>query len=245
MDTYRGDFRTYYSMLEKNITTSDNHLLSCKLYFLYSWEQKAPAIVMMHDFGRGMDQYDEPSFIERWMEEGYACLLLSFRGHTYEDPFPIDSFKGPNSAFYIGCDVEAAIKTIKYDGHFDPENIGLLGGCLGGNGAVIGNYFPEVKTSVVLGTMTGEDLMNIQDFFPELQPYQKQSVYYISGELDTTETYNMPEILEGLYQTTQDPKQIWIISNSTLHGSSMAKNSSVIDSILLWFSQEMPSPVSR
>ena len=117
---------------------------------------------------------------------------------------------------------------------------------MGGEGACVGNRFPQVKATVSLGPVGPwpAERKTFEECFPDIDAVPLQTVYYIVAEDDITEEYNMYQYTQTLFNNTWDPKKLWILYGSEVHGNKLANQPGAVDSICSWFYEYLPSPIS-
>ena len=211
-----------------------------------SWKQKAPVIIMMHGHGESHNPWEKSETMDRLISTGYACAIFYFRGHNQSAPFDITLFESLDNIYYLGADLEAVIKTLENQPQVDANSIGTLGGSMGGNGACVGNRFPQVKASVALGPVGPwpPERKTFEECFPDIHAVPLQTVFYIVSEEDVTDKYNMYQYTQTLYNETWDPKKLWILYGQKIHGNMLANQPGAPDSICSWFYEYLPSPIS-
>ncbi len=237
-------FITSYTSEKLEISTMDGYLLRGNIYYLGSWSTKSPGIIMMHGLGEVMAPWPKSETMDILIQQGYVCMTFNFRGHGNSQSFDTKLFKSSKGAFYLGCDVKAAVQYMIHHSRVDSSSIGLMGGSMGGTASVLGNYFPEVRTSVALGPVIN-DGPTIMSYFPELEGNNLKSIYYIVGELDNLGDYDFPGISATFYKVTEEPRNLWIIPGISHHGSALTTHLGVNDSIAHWFTKTIPSPNAR
>lgn len=245
----KGSFRTTYTSEKTNLFTRDSFTLKGEISYMSAWDNKVPAIIMMHGLSEVMNIWQDSDTMEKLLKEGYACMTFFNRGHKNSDDFPLELFEGPDAVKYLGADVEAAIQGLKEYEFIDPMKVGLMGGSMGGSSSVIGNFFPEVCASVPLGPVWPADgTVQVKKFFPELESSCMQSIYCIASEKDIVQIneteYNFPAMARNVYNDTRAPRKLWIINGPGLHGSKLTTYPGVQDSLTAWFVEQMPSPYS-
>jgi hypothetical protein len=226
-----------------NITTRDDLKLVGKLFYLSSWESKVPAIIMMHGHTLSENPWEEGSVMDTFIQNGYACMTFMFRGHGMSVPgFDQDLLVGEDAIYYVGCDVEAAINALRNEPMVDISAIGLMGGSLGAGAATFCNHFPEVKASVPLSTVRAPGNKTFADFFPDIDAKPLQTIYYITPENDIVGEHILRDYAKYWFDQTREPRKLWIIEGSSLHGHTVAGYPGVLDSMTAWFVEHMPSP---
>ncbi|MEN8204056.1 MAG: hypothetical protein ABFS28_15770 [Bacteroidota bacterium] len=237
-------FKTSCSKVPVKMLTRDSYTLRGNIYYLSSWTEKVPGILMMHGLGEVMAPWPESETMNMLIARGYACMSFNFRGHSNSEAFDIQKFKQDSGGFFLGCDMEAALSCLTAHDIVDPSSIGLMGGSMGGSASVIGNYFPQVKTSVALSPVIGSGIP-FKNFFPELEQEYLISISYIVAENDDSGGYDFPGMSSDLYDITEEPRKLWIIPGIPHHGSSLATYPGVNDEIVYWFTETMPSPYTK
>lgn len=244
--SYSGKFQTSYASKSLTVNTRDSLTLRGSLFYLSSWTEKVPAIIMMHGYTMTDPIWNESPSMDALIREGYACMTFLFRGHGTSAPtFPHELLIGEDAIYYVGSDVEAAINSLRDEPLVDMNSIGLMGGSLGAGAATVGNHFPEVKASVALTTVRAPGTKTFADFFPDINASPLQTIYYISSENDMSGEHYLSEDARYFYNFTWDPRKIWIIEGSAVHGHTVASYPGVIDSMTSWFVEHLPSPVHR
>jgi len=243
-------FRTSYSAEKFEMVTRDDYTLRGIMYYLSSWTEKVPGIIMMHGLTETMHPWMKSETMDALITEGYACMAFYFRGHGNSDGFDTDLFGGPDAGLYLGNDVETSIIHILTDDRVDPDKIGMMGGSMGGTASIIGNMFPEVKSSVALSAVwTQYYWESFRNAFPELDTCHLCSIYFIAGENDIHDNewghFDSGKMAQDCYDISGDPKNIWILPGSKLHGSSLATYPGVIDTTVNWFKKTLPSPYNK
>ncbi len=114
---------------------------------------------------------------------------------------------------------------------------------MGGMAAVLGNLHPEVITEVITSVALGPTnaLSYYKSLFPELGQHNLACIYYIVGKNDFLSDYDFPGEAQKLYNVTEEPRKLWILPGSALHGSTLMTHSGVNDSIVAWMKEQMPS----
>jgi len=244
--SHSGRFRTTYSSLPLTMITRDSFRLVGDLFYLSSWKQKVPVIVMMHGHGETHTPWEKSKTMDSLISTGYACATFYFRGHNQSASFDIELFKSLENTYYVGADLEAVIHTLGNQSQVDGNSIGMLGGSMGGEGACVGNRFPQVKASVALGPVGPwpKERKTFEECFPDVDAVPLQTVYYIVSEFDVQGEYNMFEYTQNLYNSTMDPRKLWILYGVKVHGNQLANHPGALDSICSWFYEQMPSPIS-
>lgn len=243
--SHSGKFQTTYASKSLTLNTRDSLTLVGNLFYLSSWTEKVPAIIMMHGLGMSNPPWNESQSMDALIRNGYACMTFLFRGHGVSAPaFPLELLTGEEAIKYVCSDVEAAINTLRNEPLVDVTSIGLMGGSLGAAAATEGNHFPEVKASVAFSTVRAPGTKTFADFFPDINASPLQTIYYITAENDISENHNLPEYARYYYNYTLDPRRLWIIEGSRLHGHMVPGHPGVIDSMTSWFAEHLPSSVN-
>lgn len=224
-------FKTSFTSEEVEMITRDSYTLKGSISYLSTWNSEVPGIIMMHELDARENPWQASETMEALISKGFACMVFFFRGHGTSNAFPSQEFLGPNAAFYLGCDVEAAIDCFKNHILVDSTKIGLMGGSLGAAASVIGNYFPAVVSSVALSTGTNA-AFSMKEFFSEFEDVNLRSIYYIAGELDQVFGWNWPGMAMDLYSMTEDPRKLWIIPGSSMHGCALIGQTGLQDSLM-------------
>lgn len=182
---HSGKFQTTCASKSLSLNTRDSLTLVGNLFYLSSWTEKVPAIIMMHGLGMTDPIWNESRSMDALIRNGYACMTFLFRGHGVSAPaFPLELLTGEDAIYYVCSDVEAAINALRNEPPVDGTSIGLMGGSLGAAAATEGNHFPEVKASVALSTVRAPGTKTFADFFPGINASPLQTIYYITAEND-------------------------------------------------------------
>lgn len=242
---HSGKFQTSYASKSLTLNTRDSLALRGNLFYLSSWTEKVPAIIMMHGLGMTDSPWKESQSMNALIRNGYACMTFLFRGHGMSAPaFPQELLTGEEAIKYVCSDVEAAINSLRDEPLVDVTSIGLMGGSMGAAAATEGNHFPEVKASVPLSTVRAPGTKTFADFFPDINASPLQTIYYITPENDIVGDHILPEYARYYYDYTWSPRKLWIIEGSSLHGHTVASYPGVIDSMTSWFVEHLPSPIN-
>jgi len=246
LDKEEKIFRTSYSAEKFEMETSDGYTLKGIMYYLSTWTEKVPGIIMMHGLNEVMQPWSKSETMDALIAEGYVCMTFFFRGHGNSEGFDISLFKAPEGPSYLGYDVEAAINFMVNFERIDTSKIGLMGGSMGGSATVLGNFWPEVKSGVALSSVASTaGLSAFKDYFPKLADNRLSSIYYMAGELEQPLDMDLAQMARDLHDITEEPTGLWILPGSKLHGSELATYPGVIDTTVNWFIKTLPSPYNK
>ena len=225
---------TSFKMDNFNLVTEDNYTLSSKLAYLESVSGKRPGIIMMHEFGVWVNPWIGSDMLKELVAEGYICLTFLFRGHGTSTPVD-DLMDLINDKSLLGKDLEAAIEYLNGHELVTTGELGLMGGSMGAIMALAGNGYEEVKTSVALSPI----IDGVFVIFPNMT---LSSVYYLVGELDIRDDpgVDFPAETNALYNLTEEPKKLDIISGTSDHGSNLLWRDSLNTSIRVWIQEMLP-----
>ena len=233
-------FKTTYTKEKIELRTEDSLTLKGQITYFASRQSRVPGIIMMHGLGDVMGQWYNSEMMELLIPEGYACMAFFFRNHGNSDTWD-GEFKSIEGLRVLGYDTDAAINYMKNHERVDSENIGLMGGSMGGMTAVHGNLHPNVRTSVSLSPTDG--YVEYLSVFPEYQQYNLASIYYIVGEYNFLGDYPFPSASQTLFDATEEPRKLWIITGSSSHATALLFHPGVNESIVDWIKEQMPSPI--
>ncbi len=139
---------------------SDGYLISGT--FWASISEKAPAIILVHQFGSTRHDFD--SFVPVLLDNGYNVLAYDIRGFGQSKNGTVESLDD------FPKDVVGAINYLKSQSNVDINKIGIIGASVGANVAYVASgSIPQIKVAVSLspsntgssGVLLGH---NIQDF---------------------------------------------------------------------------------
>jgi len=223
---------TSYKTEELTILTSDGLNIAGKLKYLESEPGTKPGIVFMHELGVWVNNWKNADVVTNFISQGYACLVIDFRGHGQSDDFPLPNVEEIESYIYdVAEDLMASIEFMKAHEAVHAEKLALIGGSLGATLAVAGNGYEEVKASV---SLSGGRL-GINSIF---QGVPITSAFFIAGENDITSTVNFPDEATQMYNNAVEPKRLKIILGSSGHGTNLLTptlNQEIID----WINQNI------
>jgi len=250
--TTEGNFKTLYTVEPLEAVTRDSIQLAGKISYLIGREEKVPGIIMMHGWKEMNNGWEGSEILEKLLLEGYACMTFCFRGHGTSGNFDLDKFFtpdgtdfSPEAMIYCLSDVEAALHGIMQHPAVDSTYIGLAGSSMGAGVAYYATMFPEIHTSVGLSTTLITEYKDYKVAFPEMAPFERRSMYFIAASEDIIENergvHDYEMMAKQAFAETQPPKGLWIIQDSQSHGFSLLDETGVMDSVVVWFVEQMPS----
>lgn len=243
-NTGERTFKTTYTREAFEMFTADSVTLRGHFTYFSSRQSKVPGIILMHGLGAVMGTWHNSETLEMLISEGYACMAFFFRGHGNSDAVEdLQTFKSFEGIGWLGNDIETAITYMSDHTLIEPMQIGLIGGSMGGMASVFGNLHPEVQTSVALSPT--DVLANYKSMFPEVGKNNLASIYYIVGEDDRLSDWDFLGDAKRLYSSTDEPRKLWILPGSTLHGAQVMTYPGAMDSVRNWFLEHLPSPYSN
>lgn len=216
-------------------TTSDGLTLSAEIAYLASITNPKPGLILMHGFRLTKERWTVVNMSKirnEMVAKGYVCLAFDFRGHGDSDDYDLDIIFNDLvvNAATVSKDLIAAIDYMKNHNEVDGEKIALLGeSYLGGNMAIAGNGYNEVKASVAITPSR----VGINSIFPNLSI---NSVFYIAGDTDKRPRPYGDSEAESVYLhgISNAPKKINIVSSGE-HGQNLLTDVPTLeDEIIEW-----------
>jgi len=219
--------QTSYKTEAVTIATSDGINIAGKLKYLESEQGIRPGIIFMHELGIWVNNWQNAEVVTHLIAQGYACLIIDFRGHGQSDDFPLPSVSEIEAFINeVAKDLIASIDFMKVHEVVDGERLVLAGGSLGAIMALAGNGFDEVKASVSLSASR----LGINSIF---QGVLINSAFFIASEHDiTSQGVNFPDEATQMYNNAEEPKKLKIILSSSEHGTNLLTpelNQEIID----------------
>jgi pimeloyl-ACP methyl ester carboxylesterase len=138
------------------LTTADGFIINVRAMFPEA-SGPVPCVILAHMLGRDLGTWRE--YQSQLIEMGLASVAYDLRGHgeslrktgtTEERRFPWEKFSAEDWK-NAWMDVQAVLKKVKEDSRVDSERIGIEGGSIGGNVAVIAlSRLDDLKCGVAL-----------------------------------------------------------------------------------------------
>jgi len=220
---------TSYKTESVTITTSDGINIAGKLKYLESQKNDKPGIIFMHELGVWVNNWQSADLITSLIAQGYACLIIDFRGHGQSDYYPLPTDQSQIEEFVnaVTKDLIASIAFLQSHEIVDGEQLALVGGSLGAIMAIAGNGYDEVKATVSLSASQ----LGIYSVFPGLKI---NSAFFIAGELDANQAVNFAEEAAALYEIAEEPKKLKILSGNSSHGTDLLISPGLNQEIIDW-----------
>ena len=220
---------TSYKTESLTITTSDGINIAGKLKYLESQKDKRPGIIFMHELGVWVNNWQSADVVTSFIAQGYACLIIDFRGHGQSDDFPLPTTPSQVEEFIneVTKDLSASIDFMQAHEIVNEDQLALIGGSLGGIMAIAGNGYDEVKATIALSAPQ----IGIYSIFPDLNI---KSAFFIAGELDVNQTANFAEEAAALYEIAEEPKKLKILPGNSAHGTDLLISPGLNQEIIDW-----------
>lgn len=217
------------------LTTEDGLSITCRVKYLSSNTGQRPAIIFMHQFMCLGNFWNGADVTDNCIAEGWVCLVMNFRGHfgssSWTLPTTLEEMFDYQTA--LDYDLMAAIDYLKSNPNVDGSRIALVGASLGACMSLEGNCREEVITSVALTP----SLVVPWTLCPGTP---LKSVFYLVGEMNKNELIDYYKDTQTLYNNTQEPKKLYVASQSRDHGWDLLNdetNHMVVDWLKARFSE--------
>jgi hypothetical protein len=225
---------TSYKMDNIDLVTVDAYKLSGRLAYLESRSGSRPGIILMHELGVWVNPWVGSDLMKMLVADGYVCLTFFNRGHGTSTPVD-DLMDLINDKSLLTKDLQAAIDFMNTHELVSEGKLGLVGGSMGAIMALAGNGYEEVLTSIALSPIIDGVFL----IFPDMT---LSSVYYLVGEMDIHDdpAVDFPAETNVLFNLSEEPKKLDIISGTSDHGSNLLSRDSLNTSIRDWILERNP-----
>ncbi|MFN8005723.1 MAG: alpha/beta fold hydrolase [Terriglobia bacterium] len=222
--------------LEVELEAANGFRLKGDWYAPSGGKEKAPAILLIHGFGRDRHVWD--TFIQSYLlPKGFGVLNLDLSGHGKSTSKGAEIVQvqpswvsDPNQ---FPADITAAVKWLKAKPEIDTSRIACIGESLGADLAYFASgKFEEIRTAVALSPMAESAL----GWANGIQNFQPHSVLYVAAQGDPPST----DASRRLESQTGFPVQVRIISNSSLKGAQLVSETPEVAQIVVdWILKNM------
>lgn len=147
-------------------------------------KQSAPAIILLHQ--RGKDKSSWGDFPDKLVAEGFAVLALDFRGHGQTtgpggQPVPLNALTDNDYQAMLN-DIGAAHAYLAQQPGVDPDRVGLIGGSIGANLALL-YAAQDRRVRTVVALSPGLNYKSLQPL-TVIKPLDKRPLFLIATQGD-------------------------------------------------------------
>jgi len=210
--------------------TDDGYSISAVIGKPENIEEDLPGIILIHQGGSSKEEWG--NFFDELVKQKYIVLAYDVRGHGGSDKVGniYALFNDPNLAPH---DLFAAFEYLKNNDNLDADKIAIIGASIGANLACVGVTKLNIKTSVSISAKTSavENLNGSKEL-------NLKSIFFIASTGD--QNGKRVEWAKELYDKTEEPRKIEIVSNSSAHGVSIFKDKpQVKNEIIEWLKETL------
>ncbi len=214
-----------YQVREIKFITEDGFNIAASLGVNKTTGAKSSAIIFIHQGGSDRNEWSD--LFEEFLKQNFTVLAYDVRGHGISDK--VDDiyalFNDPNQS---PNDIKAAIKYLIKNKLADSSRIAIIGASIGANLACVGVSKFNIKTAVAISGKTSA-VKNLNGS----TKLKLHSIFFISSEGD--QDGMRAKWAKELYESTEEPRKLEIVKNSSVHGVSIFKDDpSLPGKILQW-----------
>lgn len=222
------EFTSSYTKRTVTYETSDGIMISCALNYISSrLSPSSRRIIFMHEYGASKSKWTQTVVMDSLVKDGNLCASFDFRGHGASGRLNDISILLEQPNLLIE-DFNATIRYLKNSDLECSDETIVFGASIGASIATGVSSF-----DFVIGGVAASATANLA--FSALNGATPKGMLYVAGDHDITNKYNFELEAQSLYQITDEPKKVVIVSNSSDHGTVLlSPNSEATAKVIEW-----------